>query len=200
MNDTAPGEVTVLLNRLQGGDKQAEGELITCVYRELKTLAAAYMKRERSDHTLQPTALVNEAYLRLTGQKTVAWQDRAHFFAVAARVMRRILVDYARNRLAQKRGAGADAISLDEAFIFTAGRSGELLALDEALDRLAEQDRRTHRVIELRFFGGLSVEETAEVLEISSRTVKREWSFGRAWLRGELDQRAEQDADAVGAG
>ena len=146
MGDTAPGEVTVLLNRLQGGDKQAEGELIACVYRELKTLAAVYMRRERSDHTLQPTALVNEAYLRLTGQNTVAWQDRAHFFAVAARVMRRILVDYARNRLAQKRGAAANAISLDEAIIFTPERSSELLALDEALDRLAEQDRRAHRV------------------------------------------------------
>ncbi len=200
MSETAPGEVTRLLNRLQRGDKHAEGELITCVYHELKTLAAVYMRRERSDHTLQPTALVNEAYLRLTGQKTVTWQNRAHFFAVAAQVMRRVLVDYARNRRALKRAAAADAISLDEAFVFTKERSGDLLALDEALDRLAQQDRRAHRVIELRFFGGLSVDETAEVLGVSSRTVKREWSFGRAWLKGELDSKAEQDADAMGAG
>ena len=194
MSESAPGDVTLLLNRVQRGDKQAESNLITAVYAELRRMAARHMRRERPGHTLQTTALVHEAYLKLIDQKGANWQNRAHFFAVAARVMRRILVDYARNRLAEKRGGGQPRLPLDEALVFSKEKSGELLALDEALERLEEKDERVHRVIELRFFGGLSVEETAEVLGIATRTVKRDWSFGRAWLRGELGGDTKHDA------
>lgn len=198
MEGDAPGEVTRLLNRLRGGDKRAESKLITLVHDELRKLAAAYMRRERADHTLQPTALVNEAYVRLAAQKEVNWQSRAHFFAVAAQVMRRVLVDYARNRLAQKRRGRRNSISLDQAYVFSEDRSSDFLALNEALTRLEKRDERTYRVIELRFFAGLSVNETAEVLGVSARTVKREWNFGRAWLLGQLKGGAGEHGDAVG--
>lgn len=199
MDENNQGDVTLLLERVRGGDKDAEEHLIATVYQELRRIAHAHMRRERAGHTLQTTALVNEAYMKLVGQKGARFQNRSHFFAVAAQVMRRILVDYARSRLAEKRGAGRDVLPLDEALVFSPQKSSELVALDDALKRLEEEDTRVSRVIELRFFGGLSVEETAEVLAVSPRTVKREWSFGRAWLRAELGSDGPDETKAVGA-
>jgi RNA polymerase sigma factor (TIGR02999 family) len=184
--EPSPGEITQLLVELRKGDKDAEARLIPVVYDELRRLANHYMRGERPDHTLQPTALVHEAYLRLIEQDRVEWRNRAHFFGVAASLMRRILVDHARARLTTKRGAAEQPVHLEEGFVFAEERSGELVALDEALQRLAEFDPRLGRIVELRFFGGLSVEDTAEVLGISPRTVKREWNTAKAWLRGEL--------------
>ena len=180
-----PENISVLLQKVNDGDKSAEDELVTDLYRELRRLAAGYLRTDRRDHTLQPTALVNEAYVKMLGRQKVTWQNRAHFFAVAARVMRQILIDYARARNTDKRGGG-DFMQLEESLVFDKGRPSELLALDEALIRLEGEAPRTHQIVELRFFGGLSIDETAEVMSISARTVKREWSFGRAWLRGEL--------------
>jgi RNA polymerase sigma factor (TIGR02999 family) len=182
----AQDDITELLHRFRQGDSEAKAALIAAVYDELKVMAARYMRRERGDHTLQTTALVNEAYLRLIHLKSDNWRDRVHFFAVAAQVMRSILVDHARKHLAGKRGGGLDMLPLDEGLVFHPERSEPLLELDEALTRLMQHDSRASRIIELRFFGGLSVDETAEVLNISPRTVKREWTFGRAWLRTEL--------------
>jgi RNA polymerase sigma-70 factor (ECF subfamily) len=182
----AQNDITGLLHRFRQGDDEARAALIAAVYDELKVMAARYMRRERGGHTLQTTALVNEAYVRLIHLKSADWRDRVHFFAVAAQVMRSILVDHARKHLAEKRGGGLDMLPLDEVLAFSPGRPEPLLRLDEALTRLSEHDSRASRIIELRFFGGLSVEETAEALKISPRTVKREWSFGRAWLRTEL--------------
>lgn len=182
------GEITQLLAELKSGNREAEAKLVPLVYDELRRLAAHYMRQERRDHTLQATALVHEAYLRLVGQRDVNWQSRAHFFGVAAQLMRRILVDYARARQTDKRGAGLQKASLEEALLFSDEQSGELLALDEALDRLAERDPRQSRIVELRFFAGLTVEETAEVLAISPKTVKRDWSVARAWLHGEISR------------
>ena len=176
--------------------------MIPLVYDELRRLASAYMRRERPGHTLQSTALVHEAYIKLSDQRNVSWQNRAHFFAVAAQLMRRILVDHARARLAQKRGCRPELIPVDKAFAFTPERSNDLLALDEVLNRLGEKDPRTLQVVELRFFGGLTVEQAAEAMRISPRTVKREWNFGRAWLRAELEAKAKvsDDKDANGGG
>jgi RNA polymerase sigma factor (TIGR02999 family) len=176
----------VLLRRLQEGDKGAEEHLIEKVYGELRKLAAAYLRRERLGHSLQPTALVNEAYLKLTKLDRLDWQDRSHFFGVAAHLMRQILVDHARTRRAGKRGGGVGVVPLDEARILDKGRPTEIIALDEALDRLHQKDPRAAKVVECRFFGGLSVEETAKVLGVAARTVKRDWSLGRAWLQREL--------------
>jgi RNA polymerase sigma factor (TIGR02999 family) len=148
------------------------------------------MRGERPDHSLQPTALVHEAYLRLIQQERVEWRNRAHFFGVAAQLMRRILVDHARARLTAKRGAAEPAVQLDESSVFAEERSAELVALDEALQRLAQFDPRLERIVELRFFGGLPVEDTAEVLGISTRTVKRDWNAAKAWLRGDMTQKA----------
>ncbi len=195
-----PGDVTRLLNRLQQGDRKAESLLIPLVYDELRRLASVYMRRERPGHTLQSTALVHEAYIKLSDQKKVSWRNRAHFFAVAAQLMRRILVDHARARLARKRGSRPDLIPVDEAFAFTPERSNDLLALDEALNRLGEKDPRTLQVVELRFFGGLTVEQTAEAMGISARTVKREWNFSRAWLRAELEAKAKVSDDKPAPG
>lgn len=161
-------------------------KLVPCVQKELRRLAAGYMARERPDHALQTTALINEAYIRLIGWNRVDWRNRAHFFAVAARMMRRILVDMARAKYGRKRRAGEHETTLDEAFVFRPGKSRDLLLLDEALTKLAGEDPRKSRVVELRFFGGLSVEETAMVMEISSRTVLREWTLARAWLHREI--------------
>jgi len=180
------GDITELLHRFQAGDPAAQEQLIGAVHAELHVLAARYMRREKGDHTLQTTALVNEAYLKLVNLKIANWQDRAHFYAVAARVMRRILVDHARKHIAGKRGGGIDVLPLNEAIVFTPGRSSQIVELDAALSRLALTDERASRVIELRFFGGLSVEESAEVLHVSPRTVKREWMYARAWLRTEM--------------
>jgi RNA polymerase sigma factor (TIGR02999 family) len=192
----APEEITTLLRRCQEGDDVAQAALVEAVYDELKVIAGRHMRRESSGHTLQTTALVNEAFLKLLHVKSATWQDRAHFFAVASRLMRRILVDHARKHLAGKRGGGMDMLPLNEAMVFSPDRAAPLLQLDEALTRLAESEPRTARVIELRFFGGLSVEETAEVLKISPRTVKREWGFGRAWLRTEMGLPDEDTATA----
>jgi RNA polymerase sigma factor (TIGR02999 family) len=179
----ATEEVTQLLIDWSNGDKTALNQLMPLVYDELRRLAKRHMARERRDHTLQTSALINEAYLRLVDQKDLQWQNRAHFFAVAAQVMRHILIDHARSYQYAKRGAGAQKIPLDEAAIFTQQRAAEFVALDEALEALAGVDSRRSQVVELRFFGGLSIEETAEVMKISAPTVQREWRVARAWLR-----------------
>ena len=179
-------EVTQLLKAWGAGDEQALEKLSPLVYEQLHRVAQRYMAGERSDHTLQTTALVNEVYLRLVDCEQVRWRDRAHFFAVSARLMRRILVDFARSRGYQKRGAGIAHISLDEAPSVCNEPDANLLALDEALKTLGRIDERKSRVVELRFFGGLSMEETAEVLGVSSDTVLREWRLARAWLLREL--------------
>lgn len=181
-----PGEVTQLLIEIRAGKRDAEAKLIPLVYRELRRLAASYLRGERADHTLQPTALVHEAYLRLTKLHEVDWQSRSHFFATAATVMRRILVDHARAQNANKREGCRDAVSLEEALVVSPARSLQLIALDDALDRLAKLDVRRSKIVELRFFGGLSEEETGEVLGISARTVKRDWRVAKAWLYNEV--------------
>jgi RNA polymerase sigma factor (TIGR02999 family) len=188
MTDDAPHDVTRLLEDLNSGREQALEELLPVVYRELRRQAARYLRRERQNHTLQPTALVNEAFLKLVDQK-VQWQNRAHFFGVAAQAMRRILIDHARTHQRVKRGGVAPKVTLDDAMIAAEERSIDVLALDEALERLAALDERQARVVELRFFAGLSVEETAEVMKISPATVKREWSMAKAWLHAELSDR-----------
>ena len=179
-------DVTVLLAQLTNGNKDAASRLIPLVYAELKRLAGSYMRRERADHTLQATALVHEAYLKLVEQRSVDWQSRAHFFGIAAQVMRRLLVDHARGHLREKRGGGQDVVPLDEALVFVPEKSLELAKLDDSLKRLTKIDPRQGQIVELRFFGGLTVEETAEFLGISPKTVKRDWSMAKAWLHGEL--------------
>ena len=180
------GEVTKLLAELSQGKDEAASRLIPLVYSELRRLAAGYMRRERPDHTLQPTALVHEAYMKLLQQRSVEWQSRAHFYGIAAQIMRRILVDHARAHLRDKRGSGQTPVVLDETVMFAPEHSHDLLKLDEALERLVQLDPRQSKIVELRFFGGLTVEETAELLEISPKTVKRDWSMAKAWLHGEL--------------
>ena len=170
------------------GDDGALGELLPLVYAELRRLAAGYLRRERPGHTLQPTALVNEAYLRLVDQTQVRWQNRAHFLGVAAQMMRRILVDHARGQRAEKRGGEIQKLSLDENIVVSGERAADLVALDEALERLAELDPQKSRIVELRFFGGLSVEETAEVIGVSAPTVKRQWRMAKAWLYGQVQK------------
>lgn len=179
-------DITGLLHRFQEGDESARALLVEAVYEELRAIAARHMSREREGHTLQATALVNEAYLRLVNIKSAQWQNRAHFFAVAARIMRQILVDHARQHLAGKRGGGVILLPLNEALAFSPEDPALVLQVDEALTRLSAEDGQVGRVVELRFFGGLSVDETAEVLKLPKRTVEREWTFGRAWLRTEL--------------
>lgn len=186
-------DVTTLLRRFQDGDESAQSQLIAAVYDELKIIASRYMRREGTSHTLQTTALVNEAYLRLVNVKSAQWQDRAHFFAVAAQIMRRILVDHARKHIAGKRGGGFDVLPLDEGLVFTPQRSRDMIRLDEALERLEKTDERVSKVVQLRFFGGLSIEETAEAMRLSPRTVKREWTFGKAWLKNEFAAAAAAD-------
>jgi RNA polymerase sigma factor (TIGR02999 family) len=178
-------DVTLLLHRVAQGDQDALAKLMPLIYGQLRRLAAHYMLSERPDHTLQPTALVNEAYMLLVKQR-VGWQNKAHFFAVAARLMRRILIDHARGHLRDKRGGGEKAVPLDEALIFAAEQSSELVKLDQSLERLAKLDPRQSKIVELRFFGGLTVEQTAAVLGISEKTVKRDWSMAKAWLHGDL--------------
>src|SRR5262245_49438992 len=183
--EPVPGDVSSLLRAWSDGDQQALALLTPIVYGELRRLAHHYMKRERAGHSLQTTALVNEAYLRLLGYKRMRWQDRAHFLAVSAQAMRRILVDHARRRNA-KRGANAEHVSLDAEAVLCADRSDDFAALDDALNGLAARAPRKVKVVELRFFGGLSVEETAEVLRVSPITVMREWKSAKAWLYREL--------------
>jgi RNA polymerase sigma-70 factor (ECF subfamily) len=179
-------EVTQLLLDWSDGDQAAFDALMPLVYDELRQMAHRYMSRERPGHTLQTTALVSEAYLRLVDQKRVHWQNRAHFFAVAAQAMRRILIDYARKQRYAKRGGGAPKISLEEAAVMSQERAADLVALDQALITLASLDPRQSRVVELRFFGGLTIEETAEVLRLSVDMVKREWATAKAWLSREM--------------
>lgn len=181
-----PGEVTNLLLELKQGNKEAEGQLIPLVYAELRRIATVRLRHESPAHSLQPTALVHEAYLRLTELKKIDWQGRSHFFAVAATMMRRILVDHARASRACKRGDGWDAVSLNEAILPSPERAPDLLALDEALNRLAALDDRQAKIVELRFFAGMSEEETGEALGVSARTVKRDWRIAKAWLFKEL--------------
>jgi len=186
----APDEVTDLLRAWRGGDDRADDRLLERVYDTLRRIAIAQLRGERSGHTLQPTALVHEAYLRLLGQRDVDWRDRAHFFGLASKTMRRILVDHARRRRAQKRGAGEEVESLSVEV--TAGGAGDpteavdLLDLDRALDRFAERFPRQAKVVEMRYFSGLEFDQVAVALEVSPRTVKRDWSFARAWLRDAL--------------
>jgi len=188
----------MLLSALTNGEEGAASKLIPMVYDELRRLAGSYMRRERVDHTLQATALVNEAYLKLIEQRAVNWQSRAHFFGVAAQLMRRILIDYARGHTLEKSGGEQKKVSLDEVFLFSEQQADELLAVDDSLNLLAKMDPRQARVVELRFFAGLSVEEAAEALGVSPKTVKRDWSVAKAWLYADLKERYGMDAAAMG--
>ncbi len=178
-------EITGLLTALSDGNREATDKLIPLVYTELKRLASSYLRNERGGHTLQPTALVHEVFLKLVDQN-VKWESRSHFFAMAAKLMRRILVDYARAYKAEKRGGEEEKISLDEVFVFARERPAEMIALDEALEKLAEIDSRRSKVVELKFFGGLTTEEIATVLGVHPNTVLRDWNLARAWLKTQL--------------
>jgi RNA polymerase sigma factor (TIGR02999 family) len=186
MADSSTPEVTQLLKQWSEGDRDSLEQLLPLVYRELHLLAERYLRRERSDHTLQATALVHEAYLKLIDQREVRWQNRAHFYGVAAQAMRRILVDHARGHMAAKRGSGGVKLSLDDeqnpVAVVSSEKAEEMVALDDALNKLAERDQQQARIVELRFFGGLSIEETAEVLGIGTATVIRKWRTARAFL------------------
>jgi RNA polymerase sigma factor (TIGR02999 family) len=186
MTKSSQGELTQLLVQWSNGDQDALNKLMPLVYDELRRLARSYLRRERPDHTLQPTALIHEVYLRLVDHKNFRWQDRAHFFAVVAQSMRRVLIDHARGHSAAKRGGSELKISLDEAIGLPQARNLDLVALDDALNALALVDQQQSRIVELRFFGGLSIEETAEVLGISAATVKRDWVVAKAWLYGKI--------------
>jgi RNA polymerase sigma factor (TIGR02999 family) len=179
-------DVTQLLANWSQGDQGALEQLMPLVYGELRRLASSYLRRERSNHTLQSTALVHEAFMRLVGQQDVQWRNRAHFYAIAAQMIRRILVDYARSQHAEKRGSGAVKLALDDAMAVPLQAGMDLLGLNDALDLLAELDARQSRIVELRFFTGLSIEETAEVMHLSPASIKREWNTARAWLFREM--------------
>ena len=185
---SSPADVTQLLLETSQGNGASLEALLPLVYHELRHLAAHYLRQERNNHTLQPTALVHEAYLRLVDQTSINWQNRAHFFSVAAQVMRHILVDHARGRLRAKRGAGESRLALDDAVSFFTEREVNLVALDDALTTLAELDPQQSRIVELRFFGGLTIDEIAEVLKISPATVSREWSLAKIWLHRQISQ------------
>jgi len=185
---SAPKEITQLLIAWNRGDQQARDELIQHIYDELRRIAGGYLRRERPDHTLQPTALVNETYLRLIDQSRVNWQNRAHFFGAAARLMRQVLINHAEARRAAKRGGEAERVSLSDVDHFSVGQDVDLLALNEALRNLERIDPQQGQIVELRYFSGLTIEEIAEVIGVSPATVKREWSTARAWLRRELSR------------
>jgi RNA polymerase sigma-70 factor (ECF subfamily) len=184
--DSQPSDVTRLLDELRSGDREALDRMLPLVYAELRQIAARALRDERGGHTLQPTALVHEAYLRMAGGENVPWQNRAHFLGCAARVMRNVLVDHARARRAGKRGGGGARVTLTEALGLADSRDVDLAALDDALTALAETDEQKARIVELRYFGGLSEVEVAEVLGISERTVRRGWTMAKAWLRREM--------------
>ena len=188
MKSSRSSRVTQLLEKFEPGDRHAGEQLFADVYTELRALAARYLHRERKDHTLQPTALVHEVYLKLVGETRVDWQGRAHFLAIAAQAMRQILVDHARRHRAAKRGGHRHRITLDENLIVESRRNVDLLALEDALTKLTKLDQRQAHMIELRFFGGLSIDEVAKVTGISKRSVEREWTMVRAWLRRELSR------------
>lgn len=183
-----PQQITVLLKKVGQGDKGSESALLDLVYSELHRLASSYMRRERKDHTLQASALVNEAYVKLIGTQEVPWQNRGHFYAAAARVMRNILIDYARTRSAERRGGAPQRAALRDEMLMVEEDPDLFLLLDAAMDRLANLDVRQAKVVELRFYGGLNVEETAAALSISEKTVKRDWAVARAWLEAELSE------------
>ena len=182
----SPDQVSDLLVAWGEGDESARDELIPLVYAELHRLAHHYMVQERPAHTLQTSGLVNEAFLRLVDQRAVHWKNRSHFFGIAAQMMRRVLVDYARKRQYAKRGGNARQVSLDDALIISRERTEEVVALDEALNRLSEFDSRKSQIVELRFFCGFSIDETAEILNVSQGTVRRDWTLAKAWLRREM--------------
>lgn len=182
-----PKDVTVLLSEINNGNSSAPEELLPLVYIELRKLAGSYLKRERSNHTLQPTALVHEAYIRLVDWQNTNWQNRTHFFAVAAQIMRNILVDHARKKKAEIHGGNLQKLALDEAISFSQMKEVDLVDLDDALRSLAKLDERQAKIVELRFFGGLTLEETAHALGISVKTVSREWNFTKAWLYRRLN-------------
>jgi RNA polymerase sigma factor (TIGR02999 family) len=188
-----PHEVTQILQEWNDGSTEAPARLMSLVYAELRRLALSYLRREREAHTLQPTALVHEAYLRLVDQTQVTWENRAHFFGIAAQLMRRVLVDHARAHLAEKRGGSGIKLQLDEARFMPEEKGDDLLALDEALERLSQTDPRMSRVVELRFFGGLSEPEAADVLGVSERTVRRDWRMAKLWLYRELSQSQQSE-------
>jgi RNA polymerase sigma factor (TIGR02999 family) len=179
-------QVTELLTAWNNGEESALTQLLPIVEVELRRIAHNYMRRERGNHTLQTSALVNEAYVKLVGQRDVRWQNRSHFFALSAQIMRRILLNHARDRLADKRGGGAEHVEIEDAVILTEKKSAELIALDEALEKLAEFDKTKSRIVELRYFGGMTIEETAEVLGIAPVTVSVNWRLAKAWLAREI--------------
>ena len=189
-----PTDVTTLLGELDVGSDKAVADLVVLLYSELHNLASHYLRRERSDHTLQTTALVHEAYLRLTNQREVRWKSKEQFLGVAAQLMRRILVDYSRAHGAKKRGKGFEKVFLEEAEGVSKGRAADVVALDEALTRLAEFDPQQAQLVELRFFGGLDIDESAGVLRVSRTTVKRNWNVAKAWLARELRKGNQKDA------
>ena len=195
MRNSPPNDVTALLLSWSDGDRDAPAKLMPLVYDELRRLARVHLRRERPDHTLQPTALVNEVYLRLIDQQRVSWQTRAQFFGLAAQLMRHVLVDHARTRAAAKRGGLLQKLSLDDAWMAPEEVAAELVALDEALVRLAMIDERKSRVVEMRFFAGLSVEETAEALGVSDKTVMRDWRIAKLWLHRELSGNVDGDIE-----
>jgi len=194
VDEASPNQITEQLIAWSNGDEAALERLIPAVYQELRRMAQHYLRGEDSGHSLQPTALVHEAYLRLIDQTKVEWQNRAHFFGVAAQMMRRILIDHAKAKHRVKRGGTAVKVMLDENANFTHERASELLALDDALQRLARMDERKSRIVELRYFGGLTVEETAQVLGISDKTVMRDWNLAKAWLYRELTNNAADES------
>jgi RNA polymerase sigma-70 factor, ECF subfamily len=188
MESSLPSEITQLLHQVESGDRSAVDRLFAAVYQELRNLAGQFFRREPEGNTLQPTALVHEAYVKLVGQTGVEWQNRTHFFAVAAQAMRRILVDHARKRAAAKRGGKQKRVLLDDDLLPSIEPNDDLLAVDDALSKLAKLDSRQAQMVELRFFAGLSVAEAAEVLGMSKRSAEREWTMVRAWLRRELSE------------
>ena len=190
MADDAPSQVTKLLQGWRAGERSAADALLPLVYEELRRLAHHHLRNERPQHTLQSTALVNEAYLRLVGQNLPKWESRTHFFAIAAQLMRQILVDYARRHRASKRGSGVCMLALDDAIVLPQRKNVDVVALDDALNALAEVDPRQSRVVELRFFAGLSLEETSEVMGIATATVQRDWTAARAWLHREISRKS----------
>jgi len=193
-------DVTLLLNKLGDGDQNAAVQLVPLVYEELRKMASRHLRHERPGHTLQATALVHEAYIKLAGQRDAQWQNRAHFFGVASQLMRRILVDYARAQLRNKRGGKQQKVSLDDVLLVSPDRVDELLVVNDALARLEAMDPRQGRIVELRYFGGLTLEETAEVLHVSSKTVLREWNLAKAWLYGNLKENDADDSRELEAG
>lgn len=201
----SPSDITSLLHRLGEGDQDAAAKLIPLVYEELRRLAASRLRRERPNHTLQATALVHEAYLRLAGQENSRWQNRAQFYAVASQMMRRILVDYARGQQRIRRGGKQQKVSLNDAMLPSPGSTEELLAVHECLSRLEKLDPRQARIVELRYFGGLTIEETAELVGTSTKTVLRDLNMAKAWLYGEFKKRnaevaPEKRVEGAGAG